>query len=157
VGIVTALARGASASFRLVLDRSATSAETDRRTLVRVSQAPAVLGLILADEVEHGRAGWAYLSSVRDDGPVMEAVQRKLGHIVQTVSTCWYDDTPITLPGGAPEHGLLSNEDTHRCVKTALREIILPGFARLGLVTSDAEHILETLAGWRARSRLGPK
>jgi hypothetical protein len=83
---------------------------------------------------------------VRDDGPVMKEVQRKLGAIVQTVAGCWYDDTPITLPEGAPEHGLLSNEDTHRCVVTALRDIVIPGFAQLGLVTSDAERFLETLA-----------
>ncbi len=107
--------------------------------------ARAVLGLVLADEVEHGRAGWVYLSSVRDDGPIMEAVQSQLGHLVRTVSACWFDDAAITLPDGAPEHGLLSNEDTHRCVVTALRDIVIPGFGQLGLGTSDAERVLETL------------
>jgi hypothetical protein len=110
-----------------------------------------VLGLILADEVEHGRAGWAYLSSVRGERPVREAVQNQLGSIVQTVAACWFDDAAITLPKGAPEHGLLSNEDTHRCVVTALRDLVIPGFVQLGFDVSDAVDVVGTLTGGSLR------
>jgi hypothetical protein len=100
--------------------------------------ARATLGLILADEVEHGRAGWAYLASVAGDRDVRAAVQRELGSIVGRVAGCWFDDAAITIPEGAPDHGLLSNEDTHRCVLTALRDVVLPGFAQLGFDVADA-------------------
>ena len=55
---------------------------------------------------------------------------------MRRVAACWFDDAAITLPDGAPEHGLLSNADTHRAVVTALRELVLPGLAALGLDTS---------------------
>ena len=107
--------------------------------------ARATLGLILADEVEHGRAGWTYLASVRDDRAVMQAVQSELAAIVRRVSACWFDDAAITIPDGAPEHGLLSNSDTHRCVVTALRELVIPGFAQVGLDVTEAARVVTEL------------
>ncbi len=109
--------------------------------------ARATLGIILADEVEHGRAGWAFLASVRTDRIVMRAVQRNLAAIVGEIAACWFDDTPVTLPAGAPEHGLPSNQDTHRCVVTALREIVLPGFTQLGLDVAEAASRIDALVG----------
>jgi hypothetical protein len=108
--------------------------------------ARATLGLILADEVEHGRAGWVYLAGARDDAAVMRAVQRELGRIVERIAGCWFDDAAITIPEGAPAHGLLSNADTHRCVVTALRELVVPGFAQLGLDATEASRVAERLA-----------
>jgi hypothetical protein len=107
--------------------------------------ARATLGLILADEVEHGRAGWAYLASVRDDREVMSVVARELGAIVARTAACWFDDAAITIPEGAPAHGLLSNTDTHRCVVTALRDLVLPGFTQLGLDVTDAARAVSAL------------
>jgi hypothetical protein len=109
--------------------------------------ARATLGLILADEVEHGRAGWIYLASVRGDGAVMTAVQGALASIVRNVSACWFDDTAITLPDGLPEHGLLSNADARRCVVTALRDLVLPGFTQLGLDVAAASGVVDGLHG----------
>jgi hypothetical protein len=97
--------------------------------------ARATLGVILADEVEHGRAGFSFLASVRGDAALMRTVERELPAIVRRVAACWFDDSAIVLPDGAPEHGLLSNADTHRAVVTALRELVLPGLAALGLET----------------------
>jgi hypothetical protein len=107
--------------------------------------ARATLGLILADEVEHGRAGWVYLSSVADDRTVMAAVQGALAPIVRKVAACWFDFSAISIPEGAPEHGLLSNDDVRRCVVTALRELVLPGFAQVGLDVGEAGGLVEAL------------
>lgn len=106
----------------------------------------ATLGLILADEVEHGRAGWVFLASVRDERDVMAAVQREAAAIVRRVADRWFDFSEITLPDGAPEHGLLSNDDSRRSVITALRDVVLPGFEQLGLDVRAAAAVVEELA-----------
>ena len=103
----------------------------------------AALGIILADEVEHGRAGWVYLAGIMNEERVVRAVQRELAAIVRNVVTCWFDDMPVTLPEGAPEHGLPSNEATHRSVVTAVRDIVLPGFAQLGFDVREAAVVVD--------------
>lgn len=104
--------------------------------------ARATLGLVLADEVEHARAGWVYLASTRDDGDrdVRESVQSSLATVTGAVVEAWFDFSAITLPHGAPEHGLLANDDVRRCVVTALRDIIVPGFAQVGLDVEALRH-----------------
>lgn len=108
--------------------------------------ARATLGVILADEVEHGRAGWVYLASMIGDRDLVAAVQREMASIVRKVTACWFDDVRITLPEGAPEHGLPSNDDTHRSVVMALRDVVLPGFVELGLDTTAARAVMEEYA-----------
>ncbi len=104
----------------------------------------ASLGIVLADEVEHGRAGWVYLSSLRGDREVMGAVQGAISPMVRKALECWLDFEAITLPGGAPEHGLLSNDEVRACVTTALRDLVLPGFAQLGLDVRVASAALDS-------------
>lgn len=107
--------------------------------------ARATLGLILADEVEHGRAGWIYLAGVAGDDAVRATVQQALVSIVRKDVECWFDFHAITLPEGVPEHGLIANADTRRCVATALRELVLPGFAQLGFDVTDAARLVDGL------------
>jgi hypothetical protein len=107
----------------------------------------ASLGIVLADEVEHGRAGWAYLASVRDDRTVMAAVQRAMASMVRKAIESWFDFGAIVLPDGTPEHGLLSNEEVRACVVTALRELVLPGFSQLGLDVTEASAALSAARG----------
>jgi hypothetical protein len=95
--------------------------------------ARATLGLVLADEVEHARAGWVYLAGIREDRDVMASLQASLATVVRAVIEAWFDFSAITLPEGAPEHGLLANADVRRCAVTALRDIVRPGFAQVGL------------------------
>ena len=102
----------------------------------------ASLGIVLADEVEHGRAGWAYLSSLRDDRAVMAAVQGAMVPMVRKALACWLDFEAITLPDGAPEHGLLSNDEVRACVITALRDLVLPGLSQVGLDVRAATAVL---------------
>ncbi len=106
--------------------------------------ARATLGLVLADEVEHARAGWVYLAGLRDGGDrdVWESVQSSLPSVTGAVIEAWFDFSAITLPHGAPEHGLLANDDVRRCVVTALRDIVLPGFAQVGLDVAAVRGVL---------------
>jgi hypothetical protein len=106
--------------------------------------ARATLGLVLADEVEHARAGWVYLASVRDDRDIVASLQESLATVVRAVTEAWFDFSAITLPNGAPEHGLLANADVRQCVVTALRDIVLPGFAQVGF---DVRAVRETVDG----------
>lgn len=106
----------------------------------------ASLGVVLADEVEHGRAGWLYLASVRDDRAVMAAVQKAMATMVRKAIESWYDFGAVVLPDGAPEHGLLSNDEVRACVVTALRDLVLAGFAQLGLDVSEAAEVVSATA-----------
>jgi hypothetical protein len=110
--------------------------------------ARATLGLVLADEVEHARAGWVYLASLRGDPEVTGALQASLAPLVREVVEEWFDFSAITLPDGAHDHGLLANAEVRRCVITALRDLVLPGFASMGFDVSGAA---DAVADARAR------
>jgi hypothetical protein len=102
--------------------------------LVRAAQQ-----LILSDEVEHARAGWAHLASRH----VSEEMKAELsGWLVRLFSAklreLIEEDTP--LPGEKfPEHGMLSRDVTTQVVAATLRTLLLPGFARAGIDTAAAE------------------
>jgi hypothetical protein len=105
----------------------------------RSPSARAAVGELLADEVEHARLGWVFLAT-QPEG-VRAAVEANLLTLVKPVWQCWWDATQVTLVEGAPEHGLPSVGATRDCAASALREIVLPGFAEIGFDTA-------TLAQW---------
>jgi hypothetical protein len=107
--------------------------------------ARATLGVILGDEVEHARAGWVYLASIRDDADVIAFLQASLATVVRDTAAAWFDFTFVTLPDGAHDHGLLANEDVRRCVVTAIRDVVLPGFTQLGLDVAAAGDVISGL------------
>jgi hypothetical protein len=103
------------------------------------------LGVVLADEVEHARAGWVYLASIRDDADVIAFLQAALATVVRDTASAWFDFTYVTLPDGAHDHGLLANADVRRCAVTALRDLVLPGFTQLGFDVAAAEDVVRGL------------
>jgi hypothetical protein len=98
------------------------------------------VGELLADEVEHARVGWVFLAT--QPAPLLAAIQSNLLTLVQPVWHCWWDVTQVTLLEGAPEHGLPSVATTRACAATALREIVVAGFAELGFEVDSLERWL---------------
>ncbi len=84
----------------------------------------------MADELLHARAGWIYLAC--QPAPLRTAIEANLPSLVKPVVGGWWEDGPIERIEGAPEHGILSLVATRRCA-TALRDIVIPAFERLGL------------------------
>jgi hypothetical protein len=88
-----------------------------------------VLRKHLADEIQHARVGWSYLATLRDRSALHEWVPRLIGENLRawrTFDPCWPSE-------GFPEHGLPSHADTHRWIDEALRTLVRPGFAELGI------------------------
>jgi hypothetical protein len=103
----------------------------------RSPSARAAIGELLADEVEHARAGWLFVAKL--PAAMRAAVETNLLPLVQAVARCWWEPGPVTLPEGAPEHGIPGLRTTRESVLTAVRDIVLPGFNELGVCTRAIE------------------
>jgi hypothetical protein len=66
--------------------------------------------------------------------------------MVRNVVGCWFDDRPITLRDGMPDDGLPSVGVMRACAVTAMRDIVLPGFAQLGFDVTAAQDWVATAA-----------
>ncbi len=99
----------------------------------------AALQTILADEIDHARAGWAHLASgwVTADmkAQLPEWLRRMLSAKMRELVE---DESP--LPGEAfPTHGMLSRADTRVIVRATLDDVIFPGFAAANIDPSLAQ------------------
>jgi hypothetical protein len=91
-----------------------------------------VLRKHLADEIHHARVGWAHLATVNDKRAITEWMPLLLRENLRawrTFDPCWPRE-------GFPEHGLPSHADTARWVDAAVRTLILPGFAEVGIAVA---------------------
>ncbi len=94
---------------------------------------------ILSDEIEHARAGWAYLCSPYVTAEIKEAMPQWLLRVHRaTFHELVNDDGP--LPGeDFPDHGMLSRVRKREVVYAALVDVVFPGFRRAGIDTSLVE------------------
>lgn len=99
----------------------------------------AALGTILADEIDHARAGWAHLGSRWVSPQMRRALPEWLRHLCSAkLRELVEEDEP--LPGEAfPTHGLLSRSRSRDVVWDTLDGVIFPGFRRAGIETDLAE------------------
>jgi hypothetical protein len=108
--------------------------------------ARAALRELLRDEVEHARFGWIYVGRAVESPTARTALGNHIFPIVKHVVGCWFDDSAITIRDGMPADGLPSVAVMRACAVTAMRDLVLPGFARLGFDVVDAQCWLGTLA-----------
>jgi hypothetical protein len=106
--------------------------------------AQAAVGDLLADEVLHARVGWMF--AAKQPRPMLRAIEANLLTLVQPVVHCWWEEGAITMPDGAPEHGIPSAATTRASMLAAMRDIVLPGFERLGF---DVGATRSWLADWQ--------
>ena len=95
--------------------------------------ARAALRELLTDEMDHARLGWALLATPGFGGPLRSEVEGRLPEFVAMARRAWAAraaELPEELPRG---HGCLPRADVLRVVEIAVRDLILPGFDRLGL------------------------
>jgi hypothetical protein len=99
----------------------------------------AALGTILADEVNHARAGWAHLASPYVTAEMKRALPKWLHRLhAAKLRELVEDDSP--LPGEHfAEHGMLSRERSRAVVHATLVDVSFPGFRRAGIDASLAE------------------
>jgi hypothetical protein len=91
-----------------------------------------VLKSQLEDEIEHARIGWAHLATA-SDGEKRE-VSRAVPDLLRVAKNAWLaTETPPSRPLG---HGSLSRTDLEAVVEDAIRGLIVPGFAHVGIACS---------------------
>jgi hypothetical protein len=107
---------------------------------LRDARAPsvrAVLQELFADEVTHARSGWLFAASaVKTDASRRAIIEEHAASLVKTVVGCWWGEDMLLLPEGVPEHGLPSVSATREAALIAIRDLVVPGLAELGI---DAE------------------
>ncbi len=85
----------------------------------------------MADEVRHARVGWAHLASLT---PVeLAEVAPWVPEIVRAQLTGWEARLAELPEGGVPGHAYPPRAELIRAVQTAVRELVLPGFAFVGI------------------------
>jgi hypothetical protein len=108
--------------------------------------ARAALESLLEDEIDHGRVGWAYLSTrVRDarlDGlaaalPVL--IERTVGRALRQADRSHEDDVAME------SYGWLGRTMALTTIRRALREVIVPGFETLGVDLSATRSTIDKL------------
>ncbi len=102
-------------------------------TLKRTT-APAVLFVVqslLADEVDHGRIGWAHLAGMTD--PQRAAIGRTLPALLEACLRPWRTRLRVLPVEGVPEHGVLEPRDIRNVLNEALLTLVLPGFDHVGV------------------------
>jgi hypothetical protein len=99
----------------------------------------AALGTILADEIDHARAGWAHLASPYVTADMKGALPKWLHRLhAAKLHELVDDDSP--LPGEHfADHGMLSRERSREVVHATLVDVMFPGFRRAGIDASLAE------------------
>lgn len=87
----------------------------------------------LADEVHHARLGWAHLASGRVSDRDRARLAAELPRLLEASLSAWRW-FPSTWPrDGFPAEGLPSHATTFAAIDEAVREVVLPGFARHGV------------------------
>ncbi|HEY8075099.1 MAG TPA: hypothetical protein VIF62_13340 [Labilithrix sp.] len=98
--------------------------------------ARAAVDSLLADEIGHGRAGWAYLATRKGD-PALDALAKELPALV--------DRSMSAVARAAKQHpeaddpaleafGWLGSAAATAIYEQTLRDVIMPGFESLGIV-----------------------
>jgi hypothetical protein len=106
---------------------------------VQSSVARAGLQRLLQDEVDHARIGWALLASPQLETSERARLSRHLPLLLDLSLSAWLAadaDYPEDLPTG---HGVVSCKAIQASTVASIRDVLLPGFAHVGLDVSFAQ------------------
>lgn len=89
----------------------------------------------LQDEIDHARLGWAHLAS-EAVGPALKRTLRTWAPRLLRVNVAEWKKKDAYLPEeGIPSHGHLSAADHDEVIDAAVRDVVLPGLAHVGVAT----------------------
>lgn len=103
-----------------------------------VPLAKAALRELLADDVDHARIGWAHLASTAVTPEVRAQIAGWLPRLLEASMLPWLNGAGAPDYAGYPAHGVPSSATTREVVESTTREVVLVGFAQLGVDTSPA-------------------
>jgi len=92
-----------------------------------------VLRHLLKDEIEHARLGWAHVATL--DEPTRHQLSIALPMLVRLAREAW--TAPSLVPSGLPlGHGWLPDPRVASLFDEVIADVVLPGFAHLGVKTA---------------------
>ena len=87
---------------------------------------------VLSDEIDHGRMGWAHLSSSHVPDDIRRQIGDWLPRLFQARLGELFDPHP--LPGEhLTDHGILRRRARQQVIGTGVLEVVLPGFKQIGV------------------------
>ena len=87
---------------------------------------------VLSDEIDHGRMGWAHLSSTHVQADIRNQIGDWLPRLFQARLGELFDPHP--LPGQhLTAHGILTRKARQQVIGTGVLEVVLPGFKAVGV------------------------
>jgi hypothetical protein len=98
----------------------------------------AALGVILEDEIEHARAGWAYMGSSYVTAEMKQELPKWV-HRAHVAKLREFIVDPPTPEEDFADHGILSRARLRQVVRETLGSAVFPGFRRAGIDPSLAE------------------
>ncbi|MEZ4452218.1 MAG: hypothetical protein R3B09_22320 [Nannocystaceae bacterium] len=110
----------------------------------------AAIQLLLRDDVDHARIGWAHLASDRPSAALRGALPRALPALLRAVRRAYFDraaEIPESPPRG---HGCPSPAAIREAVDLALVHVVVPGFEHVGVDTRAARRWLDSIVAGSA-------
>jgi hypothetical protein len=101
----------------------------------------------LHDEIEHARVGWAHLASDAVSDETRRALAACLPRLLEANAPGWERDDPSLPAEGVPEQGHLPVQVSRRVFVDAIGDLVLPGFAHVGVDTGPARAWLAQRTG----------
>jgi hypothetical protein len=96
----------------------------------------------LREEIDHARLGWAHLASSAITSDHREALGDCIVRLLDANVPLWERPDAFLPAAGVPDHGQPSQAAIDDTVTRAVWELVLPGFAHVGIDVSQA-------ANWR--------
>jgi hypothetical protein len=124
-----------------VSETYATTVLSATRDLTTDPTAQAVLTAIYSDEVMHARLGWSYMRHAIGVGGqgVIDAAAKMLPRALKGVATVVERERPVgEVTEAVRAHGLMTPGEERVIFSTCVREVLVPGFAALGIPVGTA-------------------
>lgn len=93
---------------------------------------------LLRDDLNHARIGWAHLASRHVDPSEKEHVGRALPTLLRLGRDVWLSEPRADFDDAA--HCVLGNRRFRGLMRTALAELVLPGFDHVGVDTREGRN-----------------
>ena len=90
----------------------------------------------LKDEIDHARLGWAHLASEHVDGDLEARIAQRLPKMIEVNVAEWKKPDEHLPAEGIREHGHLSRAENDAVIDAAVRDVVLPGFVLLGMISA---------------------
>ena len=100
----------------------------------------AALRELLSDDIDHARIGWATLAA--SPAPLKRAIAPWIVPILQGNLRTWRKPGPPRRSDAMSGHGALAEDEIDAAVIEAMRALIVPGLAQVGLDAAPAERWL---------------